>query len=69
MSRVENSPKINKRGGGGWKSYPIINKRASPYIRQVRVDSKKNCRIMLKIFLFYTPQKVEVKSQNDTKES
>ena len=39
MSRVENSPKINKRGGGGWKSYPIINKRASPYIRQVRVYS------------------------------
>ena len=35
--RVERFPKSNKRGGRRSKMFPIIDKRASPYIRQVRV--------------------------------
>ena len=34
---MENFPKINKWVILGWKLLPIINKQASPYIRQVRV--------------------------------
>ena len=35
--RVEIFPQVNKRGGPGLKRSPIIGKRDSPYIRQVRV--------------------------------
>ena len=38
MSRVEKFSKLNKRGGRGWNMIPEINKRASPFIRKLRVQ-------------------------------
>ena len=37
MSRVENFLKVNKQGGRGWKTFSIMNKWASPFIRDLRV--------------------------------
>ena len=39
MSMVEFFSKLNKRGGRGWNMIPNINKRASLFIRKVRVIS------------------------------
>ena len=34
---MEKFSKLNKRGGRGWNMIPKINKRASPFIRKLRV--------------------------------